>query len=63
MLNNYLEFARTQAQEITTKINLNKLLNLIKDKFNNDNLTIEDSPNKIELNGRPTALKRCFENI
>ena len=35
MLNDYLQFAKTQAQENTTYINLNELLNSIKNKFNN----------------------------
>ena len=63
MLNDYLQFAKTQAQEDTTKINLRNLLKSIKNKFNNDNISIKDGEINIELNGRPTALKRSFENI
>ncbi len=63
MLNDYLQFARTQVQETTTKINLNTLLKSIKNKLNNEKLILTDDSITVELNGRPTALKRSFENI
>ena len=63
MLNDYLQFAKTQTQENTSKVNLNKILNTIKDEFNNDNLSIISKNLSIELEGRPSALKRSFENI
>ncbi len=63
MLNDYLQFAKTQAQENTIKINLNNLLNTIKEDLNNDKLIINNSHEFIELKGRPTALKRSFANI
>ena len=63
MLNYYLQFAKTQAQENTTTINLNALLDTIKKDFNNKKLTFKGESEAIELQGRPTALKRSFENI
>ena len=63
MLNDYLEFAKTQIQEDTVVINLNNLLNLIKNSLNNSNLFFNSSAVTVELKGRPTALKRSFENI
>ena len=63
MLNDYLEFAKTQSQEGTTKINLNDMLNSIKNKFNNDKISIKRNKEIVELKARPTALKRSFENI
>ena len=63
MLNDYLQFAKTQAQENTTTINLNALLDTIKKDFNNKKLTFKGESEAIELQGRPTALKRSFENI
>ena len=63
MLNDYLQFAKTQAQESTTKVNLNSLLISIKKNFNNNKIFIKDDGKSIELTGRPTALKRSFENI
>ena len=63
MLNDYLQFAKTQTQEITTTIKLNNLLNSIKNEFNNEKLLFNNINEIIELKGRPTALKRSFENI
>ena len=62
MLNDYLQFAKTQANESTSKVNLITLFNSIKNEFNNEKLTISSKDN-IELKGRPIALKRSFENI
>ena len=63
MLNDYLQFAKTQTQENTTKVDLFKMLTSIKNEFNNDNLSIVNKDISIELEGRPSALKRSFENI
>ena len=63
MLNDYLQFAKTQAQESSSKINLNNLINLIIKDFKNDKIFFKDSSLPIELKGRPIALKRSFENI
>jgi two-component system osmolarity sensor histidine kinase EnvZ len=62
MLNDYLQFAKTQVQENTSKIDLSVLLNSIKNKFNNKKLTIT-GVNDIEIEGRAIALKRSFQNI
>ena len=63
MLNDYLQFAKTQMQESTIKINLHNLLDNIKQNLNNEKLVIKKNSELIELQGRPTALKRSFENI
>ena len=63
MLNDYLQFAKTQATESTITINLNKFLKSIKNNFKNDNVIFNKNKLDIELKGRPTALKRSFENI
>ena len=63
MLNDYLQFTKTQTQENTSNINLNNLFNSIKLRFNNENLSFSENGELIELKGRPTALKRSFENI
>ena len=54
MLNDYLQFAKTQTQENTSKIDLVVLLNSIKKQFNNDKLLITNTE-EIKLYGRPTA--------
>jgi two-component system osmolarity sensor histidine kinase EnvZ len=62
MLNDYLQFAQTQAQEKTSKIDLIELLKSIKNQFNNEKL-IFSSKDEIIFKGRPTALGRSFQNI
>jgi two-component system osmolarity sensor histidine kinase EnvZ len=62
MLNDYLQFAKTQAVEETSKVNIKNLFNKIKSNINNKNL-IYINLDDVMLNGRPSALKRCFENI
>jgi len=62
MLNDYLQFAKTQSQENTTSVNLKDLFDEIKSQINNDNLKIVCN-DSINLTGRPTSLKRSFENI
>ena len=62
MLNTYLQFAKTQAQEDTSTINLLILINEIKKNLNNKNLIFKDME-EVFIKGRTYALKRCFENI
>ena len=62
MLNDYLQFAKTQSKEITTDIQLSELFREINKSFDNNNLDIL-SIDEINLKGRPLALRRSFENI
>ena len=62
MLNDYLQFAKNQAQENTSKIDLTLLFNSIKNQFASEKLTIYGKE-KIELEVRPSALRRSFVNI
>ena len=62
MLNDYLQFAKTQTHENTSKIDLVVLFNSIQSQFDSKKLTISNE-DKIELKGRPSSLKRSFENI
>ena len=57
MLNDYLQFAKTQAQENTSSINLSDLLKNIKNELDNDKILLNESNSVIKLKGRPTALK------
>jgi len=63
MLNDYLHFAKTQTQENTTHINLNNTLDTIKNDFDNDKIIFQNDGEIVELQGRPIALKRSFENM
>ncbi len=60
MLNDYLHFAKTQAQEPTVEIDLSKLFKEIAKNFNA--LKVLDNE-KIILKARPGSLKRSFENV
>ena len=62
MLNDYLQFAKIQAQEQTIKINLINLFKEIIKNINNENITLIQEKD-IFLNGRQSALRRCFENV
>jgi len=62
MLNDYLQFARTQVQEETVKINLKVLFRVIEQEVSDKNLSL-NLEHDIILNGRLQALRRCFQNI
>ena len=62
MLNDYLQFAKTQTHEDTTIINLFNLFNRIEKNLNNKNLILINLE-EVLLKGRLSALTRCFENI
>ena len=62
MLNDYLQFAKTQAKENTSNINLSNLFIEIKKDLKNENITLLNSEETI-LKGRVSFLKRCFENV
>ncbi len=62
MLNDYLQFAKTQSQEMTKEVNLKNLFVEINKDFNNKNLNIS-CEEEIKLDARPLGLKRSLENI
>ena len=62
MLNDYLQFAKTQVKENTENVNLSEVFNDIKIKINNNKLKINIAE-VITFNGRKQALERCFFNI
>ncbi len=62
MLNDYLQFAKTQIKEKTENINLSEVLDGIKNKINNDKLKLKITE-MISIYGRKQALERCFFNI
>ena len=63
MLNDYLQFAKTQTQENTTTINLKLLFSSISNKFDNGKLIVKNNIDDVDLQGRENALRRSFENI
>ena len=62
MLDDYLQFAKTQAQEGTVSINLNDFFKEIEKEFGYKNLHLKIN-DKFSLIGRKNALKRCFNNL
>ena len=61
MLNDYLQFAKTQLQEETTKVNLLLLFRELKEEVNNKNLII-DVENEIKrLNKKIEELGKSLE--
>ena len=62
MLNDYLQFAKTQSKETSVNIDLKDLINQIKDEFDDQNLEISNIET-ISIKGRRSALKRSLENI
>ena len=62
MLNDYLQFAKTQSKETSVNINLKDLINQIKDELDDQNLEISNIET-ISIKGRRSALKRSLENI
>tara|TARA_B100000963_G_scaffold359176_1_gene385715 strand:+ start:122 stop:1441 length:1320 start_codon:yes stop_codon:yes gene_type:complete len=62
MLNDYLQFAKTQAKENTEKISLKDLFLIIEKRIKNSNLNIKIESD-VSFYGRKNALQRCFSNI
>ena len=62
MLNDYLQFAKTQSKEDFAKVNLIDLIKGIVKISNSSQIQFEYK-DSIFINGRENALKRCFQNI
>ena len=56
MLNEYLQFAKTGAEEKTQKFNFKVLISSLLDKYDNPDITLE-SPENIEFEGKKELLK------
>ena len=62
MLNDYLQYAKSQAEENSTKINLNVLMTEILTNFDKNKYSFLNNQN-IEIEGRKNLIKRCIVNI
>ena len=62
MLNDYLQFAKTQAKENTEKVSLKDLFNIIEKRIKNSNVSVKIE-NYVSFYGRKNALQRCFSNV
>ena len=62
MLNDYLQFAKSQTEEKSVKFNLTKTIESLLKKYNSNKY--EFSSNEIfEFNGRENLIRRCILNI
>ena len=62
MLNDYLQFAKTQTKESTEKISLKNIFQIIENKIQNLNFKL-NVESEITIYGRKNSLERCFSNI
>ncbi len=62
MLNDYLQFAKTQVQEDTSAINVNEFFQEIISNSNSKKIFLKTSTDSV-LVARKNALKRCFYNF
>ena len=62
MLNDYLQFAKTQTKESSSTIDLSNLFKEIQKDLKDENLTLINSEKTI-ITARALSLKRCFENV
>ena len=62
MLNEYLEFSRTQKSEETETVNINNLITDIIKKFDGKQVNARFEEN-LKINIRLNAIKRCLINI
>ena len=62
MLNEYLQFARTGAKEVTEKFDLSELINTTISKYNNTNIQFINNE-KIYFDGRKNLIERCINNF
>ena len=62
MLNDYLQYAKSQAEESSTKININDMLKEILKNYDKNRYEL-NSKETIILEGRKNLIKRCILNI
>jgi two-component system osmolarity sensor histidine kinase EnvZ len=62
MLNEYLQFASTDAKDKTETFDLSELVENINNKYKNPNI-INDFDSQIYFNGRKNLIQRCINNL
>ena len=62
MLNEYLQFASTDAKDKTETFDLSELVENINNKYENPNI-INDFDSQIYFNGRKNLIQRCINNL
>ena len=62
MLNDYLQYAKSQGEETSVKIKLNDLINSILKNYDTNKYTF-NFEHEIQIEGRKNLIKRCISNI
>jgi two-component system osmolarity sensor histidine kinase EnvZ len=62
MLNEYLQFAKSQFSEKTDKFNISDLIRNVIDEYKSENIS-QTLVKDIFLNGRKNLIKRCINNL
>ena len=62
MLNEYLQFAKSQFSEKTDRFNISDLIDKTIKEYKNENIT-QNLIENIYLNGRKNLIKRCLNNL
>ena len=62
MLNEYLQFAKSQFSEKTDRFNISDLIDETIREYKNENIT-QNLIENIYLNGRKNLIKRCLNNL
>ena len=62
MLNEYLQFSRSNFTEKSERFNLSELINAIIKKYENQNIIV-DQESEIFFNGRKNLINRCLNNL
>tara|TARA_B100001175_G_scaffold12076_1_gene9401 strand:- start:110 stop:706 length:597 start_codon:yes stop_codon:yes gene_type:complete len=62
MLNEYLQFSRSNFTEKSEKFNLSELISLTVNKYENKNILV-DNQEEIFFVGRKNLIKRCLNNL
>ncbi|MDB4846427.1 HAMP domain-containing histidine kinase [Candidatus Pelagibacter sp.] len=62
MLNEYLQFSRSQSAEETETFDISELLNITIKKYEKEEITVETT-NRVYFDGRKNLIRRCFNNL
>ncbi len=62
MLNEYLQFASSQSEEITETFDLSLLIENISEKYENNKISL-DLTKRIYIDGRKNLIQRCLGNL
>ena len=62
MLNEYLQFSKSNFTEKSEKFNISELFSSIVKKYENPSIVV-DQENEIFFNGRKNLIKRCLNNL